>query len=157
MYSKYCWENLILVEKCLPCIKISYEDSRMTEKLEGLAKTIYEEVMDEIKEEIGEGLGDVIAVEKLKAITVDIQKAVKEKITKLILKHTKDDMTEIEKMVLGEKLSRVVTKKAKEVFATLVSEVVEKTYETMYELRNEIIEEVFEETKIEEEEEEEKE
>jgi len=123
-------------------------------KLEGLAETIYEEVMDEIKEEIGEGLGNVITVEKLKAITIDIQEAVKEKITKLILKHTKDNMTDVEKMILGEKLSRVVTKKAKEVFAALVSEVVEKTYETMHELRNEIIEEVFEETKIEEEEEE---
>ena len=71
-------------------------------ELEGLAKTIYEEVMDEIKEEIGEGLGDVIAVEKLKAITIDIQKTVKEKITKLIVKHTKDDMTDVEKMILGE-------------------------------------------------------
>ena len=108
-------------------------------ELEGLAKTIFDEVMEEIEEELEDGLETIITKEKLQAIITNIQK----KSRKKIAKHTKEEITEVEKVGLGEKLSRVVTKDTKEVFTNLVSEVVKKTYETEYELQNEIVEEVF--------------
>ncbi|NHJ47007.1 MAG: hypothetical protein FK733_04385 [Asgard group archaeon] len=126
-------------------------------ELTGLAKTIFDEVMDEVDEEIKDGFGMILNEAAMNVLIKNIQTAVKEKIVKLIAKSTKDDMTEVDKMVLGEKLARIVTKKAKNEFAAIVSEMVLKSYEVMYELRNEIIEEIFEETKIEEEDEDEEE
>jgi hypothetical protein len=132
------------------------KEEKKTE-LTGLAKTIFDEVMDEIDEEIKDGFGLILNDAAMNVLIKNIQTAVKEKVTKLIAKSTNKEMTEVEKMVLGEKLARIVTKKAKNEFAAIVSEMVLKSYEVMYELRNEIIEEVFEETAIEEDEEEEEE
>ena len=129
---------------------MSDNDKKETQ-LTDLGKTLFVEVMDEIDEEINDGLGGLIAEEKIEALSGTLKKSVEEKVVKLISKYVKDDMTEVEKMILGEKLARVVTKNAKKDLAELLSEIIEKTYEVMYELRNEIVEEVFEETEEEDE------
>ncbi len=43
-------------------------------ELEGLAKTIFDEVMEEIEEELEDGLETIITKEKLQAIITNIQK-----------------------------------------------------------------------------------
>ena len=55
-------------------------------------------------------------------------------------------MSATKKMILGEKLARVVTKVAKEKIQALVSDILKNSFDVIDELRNEIIGEVFEET-----------
>ncbi len=115
-------------------------------ELTGTAKTIFDEVMDEIEEEIMQALEDLIVMEKLDSIVNDVKTATEKDVIKTIEENYSDDMTTVKKMILGEKLSRVVTSYTKEKVEGLVSEVVKQTYVALEELRNEIIGEVFEET-----------
>lgn len=132
-------------------ISMSEEGKELT----GIAKTIFEEVMDEIEEEFEGSLGELIAEDKLKAIIQHLQKAVSVKVAETIEENYSEEMNTIKKMILGEKLSRIVSAETKIELQKLVSEIVENTYDLIEELRNEIIGEVFEETEVEEEEEEE--
>jgi hypothetical protein len=120
-------------------------------ELTGIAKTIFEEVMEEIEEEFEESLGELISKEKLEAIIQEIQEIVALDVTKTIEEHYKEDMKEIEKMILGEKLSRIVSSQAKIELHSLISEIMQNTMDLIDELRVEIIGEVFEETEEEEE------
>ncbi len=114
--------------------------------LDGTAKTIYDEVMDEIDEEIREGLENLIVKDKLDEIIKDISKVTSDRITITIAENYKEGMTAVQKLVLGEKVARVVTKVAKEKLRELSSEIIKQSFDLVDELRNEIIGEVFEET-----------
>ena len=117
----------------------------MTE-LEGIAKTIFDEIMDEIDEEITEGLESLINEVKLKEIIKIIQEKVTPDTIKTIENNYSEDMNSAKKLILGEKASRVVTAEAKVILQELVSDILKQAFDVIDELRNEIIGEVFEET-----------
>ncbi len=116
------------------------------ESLEGTAKTIFDEVMDEIDEEIKEALEDYIVEEKLKEIITSIQEETAGRIKELVLEHYKKGMSAVQKLILGEKVSRVVTAETKKHLRNLSNTILSRSFDLVDELRNEIIGEVFEET-----------
>lgn len=117
----------------------------MTE-LTGTAKTIEDEVMDEIDEELQESLEGLIVKEKLEELIKQIQGATKPRVIETINEHYSDDMNTVKKMILGERLARIVTSEAKQHLQALMSQILQQTFDVVDELRNEIIGEVFEET-----------
>lgn len=117
----------------------------MTE-LTGIAKTIFDEVMDEIEEELQESLEGLIVQEKLEGIIKQIQGATETRVIETINEHYSDDMNAVKKLILGERVARIVTSEAKQQLQALVSQILKQTFDVVDELRNEIIGEVFEET-----------
>ncbi|MCE7737698.1 MAG: hypothetical protein GPJ54_22595 [Candidatus Heimdallarchaeota archaeon] len=115
-------------------------------ELTGIAKTIFDEVMDEIEEEILESLESYILKEKLEDIISDIQQSTTPTVIKTINDNYSENMSAAKKMILGEKLARVVTAIAKEKIQNLVADILKHSFDVIDELRNEIIGEVFEET-----------
>ncbi len=115
-------------------------------ELTGIAKTIFDEVMDEIEEEILESLESYILIDKLEDIISDIQQSTTSKVVETINENYSVDMSAAKKMILGEKLARVVTAVAKNKIQELVSDILKSSFDVIDELRNEIIGEVFEET-----------
>ncbi|MHA1686049.1 MAG: hypothetical protein ACTSYD_06520 [Candidatus Heimdallarchaeaceae archaeon] len=121
------------------------------EELTEIAKTIYKEVLEEIEEEITEAFEGIIDEEKIAELVEKIQDSVKENVVLTIKAYYKDEMTEIRKMILGEKLARIVTKEARKHLQELIALIIGKSLELIEELRNEVIGEVFEETEDEDE------
>lgn len=115
-------------------------------ELTGIAKTIFDEVMDEIQEEILEGLNSYITREKIDSIIQDVQASSSQKVIDTINENYSEEMSAAKKMILGEKLARTVTAVAKEKIQDLVSDIIKNSFDVIDELRNEIIGEVFEET-----------
>ncbi len=114
--------------------------------LTGTAKTIFDEVMDEIDEEINQAFEGIFSEDVLRTLVTGIQDAVKEDVTRTISENYSDGMKAVHKLILGEKTSRVVTKMAKEKLSELSSDIIKRSFDVVDELRNEIIGEVFEET-----------
>ncbi|MHA2231523.1 MAG: hypothetical protein ACXAB4_03430 [Candidatus Hodarchaeales archaeon] len=117
--------------------------------LNGIAKTIFDEVMDEIEEELQESLEGLIVKEKLDGIIKQIQGATETKVIETINEYYSDDMNAVKKLILGERVARIVTSEAKQTLQALMSEILQQTFDVVDELRNEIIGEVFEETEAE--------
>ncbi len=114
--------------------------------LTGIAKTIFDEVMDEIDEELQESLEEVIVKEKLDGIIKQVQEATQENVEATINEYYSDDMSSVKKLILGERVARIVTAEAKQKLQELVSHILKQSFDVVDELRNEIIGEVFEET-----------
>lgn len=70
--------------------------------------------MDEIDEEILESLEPYILKEKLEDIISNIQQSTTSRVIEIINEHYSENMSAAKKMILGEKLARVVTAIAKE-------------------------------------------
>ncbi|MDH5401580.1 MAG: hypothetical protein OEY49_03735 [Candidatus Heimdallarchaeota archaeon] len=117
--------------------------------LTGVAKTIFDEVMDEISEEIHDSLDGLIVTEKLDEIINTVQASTTANITQAINKYYSDQMNSVRKLILGEIMARTVSAEVKTQLQGLVSEILGKSFSLVDELRNEIIGEVFEETEIE--------
>ena len=83
---------------------------------------------------------------KLDDIISDIRQTTTPKVVETINANYSAEMSAAKKMILGEKLARVVTKIAKEKIQILVSDILKNSFDVIDELRNEIIGEVFEET-----------
>ena len=114
--------------------------------LSGTAKTICEEVMDEIEEELQQSLDTLIAEAQLVKLISSIQEATHEGVVATINKYYADDMTTVKKLILGERLARIVTAVAKDELQKLMATILQNAFDVVDELRNEIIGEVFEET-----------
>ena len=117
----------------------------MTE-LTGIARTIFDEVMDEIEEELQQSLEEIIVKEKLEGIIKQIQESTETRVSDTISEYNSDDMTAVKKLILGERVARIVTSEAKQKLQELVSQILKQSFDVVDELRNEIIGEVFEET-----------
>ncbi|MFX0117129.1 MAG: hypothetical protein ACFFB3_21455 [Candidatus Hodarchaeota archaeon] len=117
----------------------------MTE-LTGIAKTIFDEVMDEIDEELQESLEGLIAQEKLDELIKQIQEATETRVIETINEYYSDQMNAVKKLILGERVARIVTSEAKQKLQALMSQILQQAFDVVDELRNEIIGEVFEET-----------
>lgn len=115
-------------------------------ELEGTAKVIFDEVMDEIDEELEEALVGIINKEKLEGIIKQVQEEATSDVTGIINKYYSDNMSAVKKLILGERIARVVTGNVKVKLQDLVSEILKQSLDVVDELRNEIIGEVFEET-----------
>lgn len=118
----------------------------LMDELTGIAKTLFDETMDEIDEELTEALEAYIVKEKLEGIIADLQESVKDNVTKTIMENYSENMSTVKKMILGEKLARVVAADAKSALQNLVGDIIKQSFDVVEELRNEIIGEVFEET-----------
>lgn len=114
--------------------------------LEGDTRTIFDEVMDEIEEELIDTYENLLAEMKLKSMIEKIENAAKDPIIQIIQENYRTEMNEAQKMILGEKISRVVSKIAKNELVTLIAEVNSVSFDLIDELRNELIGEVFEVT-----------
>lgn len=114
--------------------------------LEGVARTIFDEIMDEIDEEIRDALGGLIVEEVLEGMIKKIQESTSDEVEEIIKDHYSEEMRGVHKLILGEKASRVVAKKAKQELVALTEKILENAFDLVDELRNEIIGEVFEET-----------
>lgn len=117
----------------------------MTELI-GTAKTIFDEVMDEIDEEITDSFSGLLDGEEIQKLVATIQESTKEQVVQKINKYYSDNMSAVKKLILGEHLSRVVTAEAKKHLESIVARFVKSSFVALEELRNEIIGEVFEET-----------
>lgn len=102
--------------------------------------------MDEIEEELQESLEEVIVKEKLDGIINSVQDETKGGVIDTINKYYSDEMSTVKKLILGERLARIVTPIAKQKLQELTSHILKQSFDVVDELRNEIIGEVFEET-----------
>ncbi|MFX0204935.1 MAG: hypothetical protein ACFFDT_03050 [Candidatus Hodarchaeota archaeon] len=117
----------------------------MTE-LTRIANTIFDEVMDEIDEELHESLEGFIVKEKLASLIKHIQDATAPSVIETINEYYSNEMNAVKKLILGERIARIVTKETKQQLQALMSQILKQTFDVVDELRNEIIGEVFEET-----------
>lgn len=104
--------------------------------------------MDEVDEEIRESLESYILKEKLDEMILEIQDATKGEIIDIINTNYADEMSSVRKLILGEKIARIVTGIAKDKLRDLSSTIFKRSFDLVDELRNEIIGEVFEETEV---------
>ncbi|UJG40876.1 MAG: hypothetical protein K9W45_00110 [Candidatus Heimdallarchaeum aukensis] len=115
-------------------------------ELTGIAKIIFDELMDEIEEELEEALSEIISEEKLFNLVKTLQENTKQEVIEIINENYSEEMNSVKKMILGEKLSRIVTREARKVLEKLSLELISLSMGLIETLRNEIIGEVFEET-----------
>ncbi|MHA1865833.1 MAG: hypothetical protein ACTSVB_03590 [Candidatus Heimdallarchaeaceae archaeon] len=112
----------------------------------GIAKIIFDELMEEIEEELEETFSNLISENKLTSLIETIQENTKVEITEIINENYSEEMNAVRKMILGEKLSRIVTRETRKVLEKLSLEIISLSMGLIETLRNEIIGEVFEET-----------
>ncbi len=114
--------------------------------LEGIALTIYKEVMDEIDEETREAFENLLAVELIESLISKIQETSSIQVKETITKYYSAEMSSVKKLILGERIARIVAAIAKEELREMVAKITEQSFNVLDEFRNEIIGEVFEET-----------
>ncbi|MFX0116670.1 MAG: hypothetical protein ACFFB3_19125 [Candidatus Hodarchaeota archaeon] len=114
-------------------------------ELTGIAKTIFDEVMDEIEEELQESLEGLIVKEKLDGLIEQIQGATETSVIETINEYYSEEMNAVKKLILGERVARIVTSETKQQLQVLMSQILQQAFDVVDELRNEIIGEVFEE------------
>ena len=115
-------------------------------ELEGIALTIFDEVMDEIHEETHDAYENLLSKELIESLVSKIQELCSPKVKETIEKYYSNEMNAVKKLILGERIARVVTAIAKEELREMVANITEQSFNVLDEFRNEIIGEVFEET-----------
>ncbi|OLS23573.1 MAG: hypothetical protein HeimC2_25970 [Candidatus Heimdallarchaeota archaeon LC_2] len=115
-------------------------------ELEGIALTIYDEVMDEIHEETQDAFENLLTKELIESLVSKIQELCASKVKETIVKYFSNEMSSVKKLILGERIARVVTAIAKEELREMIATITEQSFNVLDEFRNEIIGEVFEET-----------
>lgn len=121
----------------------------MTTKMNGIlldrvAKLYFDEVLDEIDEEIHQALDTFIAKDRLIVLIAEIKDKVSIEVTDIILQDYNENMNSVQKLILGEKVSRIVSSELKAKLLTLNEDIMKSSFDLIDEIRNEIIGEVFE-------------
>jgi F0F1-type ATP synthase delta subunit len=116
------------------------------EELDEIAQEILHEALEEIEEEFEDAYGTVIQSEELTQMIGHVQSNVKGTIVNILTEDYQPDMTDVQKMMLGETIARKISTAAKNELQAMLAKITGKALNLVEELRNEVIGEVFEET-----------